>query len=146
MLKDSIIDTVVTQKYLDELTYEVVGAAIEVHKIMGRGLLESVYHQCMIEELIHRKINFLTELKVPVIYKGKELKIDFRCDLFVENCLVVELKAVQEFNVVYEAQLLTYMKLLKAPKGILLNFNCSNIFKQGQKTFVNEIFSQLQKK
>lgn len=135
-----------TQKYLDELTYEVIGAAIEVHKIIGRGLLESVYQQCMIEELIHRKINFLTELKVPVVYKEKELNIDFRCDLFVENCLVVELKAVQEINVVFEAQLLTYMKLLKAPKGILLNFNCSNIFKQGQKTYVNEIFSQLQKK
>ena len=135
-----------TQKYLDDLTYEVVGAAIEVHKIMGRGLLESVYQQCLIEELRHREINFQTEMKVPVIYKEKELKIDFRCDLFVENCLVVELKAVQEMNVAFEAQLLTYMKLLKAPKGILLNFNCSNIFKEGQKTYVNEIFSQLQKK
>ncbi len=135
-----------TQKYLDDLTYEVVGAAIEVHKIMGRGLLESVYQQCLIEELRHREINFQTEMKVPVIYKEKALKIDFRCDLFVENCLVVELKAVQEMNVAFEAQLLTYMKLLKAPKGILLNFNCSNIFKEGQKTYVNEIFSQLQKK
>jgi GxxExxY protein len=135
-----------TQKYLDDLTYEVVGAAIEVHKIMGRGLLESVYQQCLIEELKHREINFQTEMKVPVVYKEKELKIDFRCDLFVENCLVVELKAVQEINVAFEAQLLTYMKLLRAPKGILLNFNCSNIFKEGQKTYVNEIFSQLQKK
>lgn len=135
-----------TQKYLDDLTYDVVGAAIEVHKIMGRGLLESVYQQCLIEELRHREINFQTEMKVPVIYKEKALKIDFRCDLFVENCLVVELKAVQEMNVAFEAQLLTYMKLLKAPKGILLNFNCSNIFKEGQKTYVNEIFSQLQKK
>jgi GxxExxY protein len=122
------------------------GAAIEVHKIMGRGLLESVYQQCLIEELRHREINFQTEMKVPVVYKEKELKIDFRCDLFVENCLVVELKAVQEINVAFEAQLLTYMKLLRAPKGILLNFNCSNIFKEGQKTYVNEIFSQLQKK
>ncbi len=135
----------ITQKYLDDLTYEVVGAAIEVHKIMGRGLLESVYHQCMIEELKHRKINFLTELKIPIIYKEKELNIDFRCDLFIENCIVVELKAVQEMNVVFEAQLLTYMKLLKAPKGILLNFNCSNIFKEGQKTYINDIFKQLNK-
>lgn len=142
---NSIIENKITQKYLEELTYEIIGSAIEVHKIMGRGLLESVYQQCMIEELIHRKINFLTELKVPVVYKEKELKIDFRCDLFIENCLVVELKAVQEFNVAFEAQLLTYMKLLKAPKGILLNFNCSNIFKQGQKTYVNKIFSQLNK-
>ena len=146
MIPNTITDNNITQKYLDEITYEVVGAAIEVHKIMGRGLLESVYHQCMIEELIHRKINFLTELKIPVVYKDKELNIDFRCDLYVENCFVVELKAVQEMNVVYEAQLLTYMKLLKAPKGILINFNCSNIFKEGQKTYVNEIFSQLNKK
>ena len=143
---NSVIDNKITQKYLDELTYEIVGSAIEVHKFMGRGLLESVYQQCMIEELLHRKINFLTELKVPVIYKGKELNIDFRCDLFIENCIVVELKAVQEINVAFEALLLTYMKLLEAPKGILLNFNCSNIFNQGQKTYVNEYFSKLQKK
>jgi GxxExxY protein len=134
-----------TQKYLDDLTYEVVGAAIEVHKIMGSGLLESVYHQCLKEELLHRKINFLTEMKIPVIYKDKELEIDFRCDLFVEDCLVVELKSVQEVTPVFEAQLLTYMKLLKSPKGILINFNCSNIFHDGQKTFVNEYFRKLPK-
>jgi GxxExxY protein len=132
-----------TKKYLDTLTYEIIGAAIEVHKIMGRGLLESVYHQCLKEELIHRKINFLTEMKVPVTYKGKALGIDFRCDLFVEQCIVVELKAVQEVNSTFEAQLLTYMKLLKSPKGILLNFNCNNIFNEGQKTFVNEYFGNL---
>lgn len=129
-----------TKKYLDDLTYEIVGSAIEVHKIMGRGLLESVYHQCLKEELFQRKIIFLTEMKVPVIYKGKDLEVDFRCDLFIERCIVVELKSVQELIPVYEAQLLTYMKLLKSPKGILINFNCSNIFKEGQKTFVNEYF------
>lgn len=135
----------ITQKYLDELTYEIIGGAIEVHKSMGRGLLESVYHQCLKEELLHRKINFLTEMRIPVLYKGKELEIDFRCDLFVENCLVVELKSVQEMSNAFEAQLLTYMKLLKSPKGILINFNCSNIFKQGQKTYVNEYFKLLPK-
>ncbi len=133
----------ITKKYLDDLTYEIIGSAIEVHKFMGSGLLESVYHQCLKEELQHRKINFQTEMKIPVDYKGKILDIDFRCDLFVENCIVVELKAVNEMNPVYEAQLLTYMKLLKCPKGILINFNCSNIFNEGQKTFVNEYFSKL---
>lgn len=133
----------ITKKYLDELTYEIIGSAIEVHKFMGSGLLESVYHQCLKEELMLRKINFLTEMKIPVEYKGKTLDIDFRCDLFVENSIVVELKAVNEMNVIFEAQLLTYMKLLKCPKGILINFNCSNIFKEGQKTFVNEYFSKL---
>lgn len=133
----------ITKKYLDELTYEIIGSAIEVHKFMGSGLLESVYHQCLKEELMLRKINFLTEMKIPVEYKGKTLDIDFRCDLFVENSIVVELKAVNEMNAIFEAQLLTYMKLLKCPKGILINFNCSNIFKEGQKTFVNEYFSKL---
>lgn len=135
----------ITKKYLDDLTYEIIGSAIEVHKIMGRGLLESVYHQCLKEELISRKINFLTEMKIPVEYKGKTLDIDFRCDLFIENCIVVELKAVQEMSAIYDAQLLTYMKLLQCPKGILINFNCTNIFKEGQKTFVNEYFSSLPK-
>lgn len=134
-----------TQKYLDELTYEIVGAAIEVHKIMGRGLLESVYHQCLKEELIHRKINFLSEMKIPIIYKNKELESDFRCDLFIENAIVVELKSVFEIHPMFEAKLLNYMKLLKSPKGILINFNCFNIFKEGQKTFVNEYFKNLPK-
>ena len=132
-----------TKKYLDELTYEIIGAAIEVHKTVGKGLLESVYHQCMKEELSHRKINFLTEMKVPIIYKNKELTTDFRCDLFIEDCLVVELKSVLEMNSIFEAQLLTYMKLLKAPKEIIINFNCFNIFKEGQKTYVNEYFNLL---
>ena len=135
----------ITQKYLDDLTYEIIGSAIEVHKNMDRGLLESVYHQCLKEELSYRKINFHTEMKVPIIYKTKELITDFRCDLFVENCLVVELKSVLEMNPIFEAQLLTYMKLLKAPKGVLINFNCYNIFKEGQKTFVNEYFKLLPK-
>lgn len=133
----------VTKKYLDLLTYEIIGSAIEVHKAMGRGLLESVYHQCLKEELLHRKINFLTELRVPVTYREKLLTLDFRCDLFVEQCIVVELKSVQEMTPVFDAQLLTYMKLLKCPKGILINFNCSNIFHEGQKTFVNEYFKLL---
>lgn len=133
----------VTKKYLDDLTYQIVGAAIEVHREMGRGLLESVYQHCMKEELTHRKINFFTELRIAVLYKEKLLDIDFRCDLFVENCLVVEFKAVNDLVPQFEAQLLTYMKLLRSPKGILINFNCDNIFREGQKTFVNDHFREL---
>ncbi|VDH04789.1 MULTISPECIES: GxxExxY protein [Flavobacteriales] len=133
----------ITKTYLDSLTYEIIGSTIEVHKIMGSGLLESVYHQCMREELKIRDIDFLTEMRIPIIYKEKYLDIDFRCDLLVNQSIVVELKAVQELLPIHEAQLLTYMKLLKCPKGILINFNCSNIFKEGQKTFVNEYFSRL---
>ena len=135
----------ITQKYLDELTYEIIGSAIEVHKIMGRGLLESVYHQCLKEELIHRKINFSSEMKIPVVYKNKELETDFRCDLYVENANVVELKAVFEIHPMFEAKLLNHMKLLESPKGILINFNCYNIFNEGQKTYVNEYFKKLPK-
>ena len=99
----------------------------------------------MKEELKHRKINFSSELKVPVYYKTKQLDIEFRCDLLIEDCLVVELKTVTEFNSIFEAQLLNYMNLLKIPKGILINFNCYNIFKEGQKTMVNDIFKSLPK-
>lgn len=133
----------ITKKYLDELTFQIIGGAIEVHKFMGPGLLESVYHQCLIEELKSKNINLLTEMKIPVIYKEKNLNIDFRCDLLVENCIVVELKAVNDMHPIFDAQLLTYMKLLQCPKGILINFNCSNIFKDGQKTLVNEYFNKL---
>ncbi|MDR2229341.1 MAG: GxxExxY protein [Flavobacteriaceae bacterium] len=122
-----------TKKYLDDLTYEIIGCAIEVHKVLGRGLLESIYHQCLIEELKHRKINFLTEMKVPITYRGKQLDVDFRCDLFVEQCIVVELKSVQEIIPTFGAQLLTYMKLLQNPKGLLINFNCLNIFQRRAK-------------
>jgi GxxExxY protein len=91
----------------------------------------------------HRKIIFLTEMKIPVLYNEKQLELNFRCDLFVENCIILELKSVQKMSPVFEAQLLNYMKLLKCPKGILINFNCSNIFNEGQKTLVNEYFRNL---
>ena len=133
-----------TQKYIDSITYNVIGAAIEVHKIMGRGLLESVYHQCLKEELHIRNINFVSEMKIPIIYKNKELESDFRCDLFIENSIVVELKATTQIHPIFEAKLLNYMNLLKSPKGILINFNSNNIFKEGQKTFVNQHYKNLQ--
>lgn len=132
-----------TQKQINELTYEIIGCAIEVHKHLGAGLIESIYHQCLIEELKSKNINYQSELKLPIIYKGRELETDFRCDLYIENCLVVELKSVSEIHPMHDAQLLTYMKLLKAPKGIIINFNCRNIFKEGQKTYVNEYFKDL---
>lgn len=133
----------ITKQFLDEITYEVIGAAIEVHKNIGPGLLESVYHKCMIKELELRNIQFTTEMIVPVFYKGLDIETELRCDLFVENILTVELKSVQEIIPIYKAQLLTYMNLLESPKGILINFNCVNIFKDGQKTYVNELYRNL---
>jgi GxxExxY protein len=132
-----------SKKYLDDLTYEILGAAIEVHKVLGPGLLESVYHQCLIHELTLRKIRFKTEAIIPIEYKDFELETSLRCDLYIDDIFVIELKALESVLPIHEAQLLTYMKLLKAPKGLILNFNVLNIFKEGQKTFVNEIYRNL---
>ncbi len=80
---------------------------------------------------------------IPLFFKEVKMNVDLRFDLFVDDCIVIELKTVETFAPLHEAQLLTYMKLLRAPKGIIINFNCVNIFEKGQKTFVNEIFRSL---
>ena len=133
-----------TKSYLKDLTYKINGAAIEVHKEIGPGLLESIYHKCMMRELGFRGIEFQSELKVPLYFKGVNLETELRCDLLIEKSIVVELKSVKEFLPIYEAQLLTYMKLLKVPKGILYNFNSLNVYHEGQKSFVNHHFSSLE--
>jgi GxxExxY protein len=135
---------IITRSTLKDLIYQVNGAAIEVHKSIGAGLLENVYHQCLKKELELRKINFSSELEIPLNYKGYELESKLRCDLFIENSLVVELKSVTEINPIFEAQLLTYMNLLKAPIGLLINFNVKNIYYEGQKTMVNEYYRMLE--
>ncbi|WP_016778867.1 GxxExxY protein [Anaerophaga thermohalophila] len=136
----------ITKQYLKELIYLINGAAIEVHKNLGPGLLESVYHKCMIEELKDCNISFESEYRVPVIYKGKPISAELRCDLFIEKILPVELKAVETIMPIHEAQILTYMKLLHVPEGLLINFNSKNIFKNGQRTFVNELYRLLKEK
>ena len=133
----------VTKTQLKDLVYQVNGAAIEVHKRLGPGLLETVYHQCLIKELEIRSINFISECNIPINYKGFELESKLRCDILVENSLVVELKAVAQMNPIYEAQLLTYMNLLEKPIGLLINFNVKNIYYEGQQTYVNEIYNTL---
>jgi GxxExxY protein len=133
----------ITKTYLKNLVYQVNGAAIEVHKALGPGLLESVYHKCMAVELGLRGIAYHSEMIVPVHYKGLEIATELWCDFFVEGVLVVELKAVESVLPVHEAQLITYLKLLKAPEGLLINFNTTNIFTKGQKTFVTEMYSGL---
>ena len=134
---------VLTKSYLTELTYQIVGAAIEVHKALGPGLLESVYHKCLKHEFATKQLLFFSEHIVPVRYNGLEIEAELRCDFVVEDSIVVELKAIDAVAPVHEAQLLTYMKLLEKPKGILINFNCANLFKEGQKTYVNEYFRTL---
>lgn len=133
----------ITQSFLTDLTYKINGAAIEVHKILGPGLLESVYHKCLKEELTLRNINFKSEVVVPVIYKGKNLNCDLRCDFLVEELIVVEIKSLSAFTDIHRAQLLNYMNLLKVPKGLLLNFNVINLFHEGQETLVNKYYQEL---
>mgnify|MGYP003544175003 FL=1 len=133
-----------TKTYLKDLIYQVNGSAIEVHKHIGPGLLESVYHKCLTKELSIRRINFETELVIPIHYKGISIEADLRCDLFIEKKLIVELKAVEKILPIHEAQLLTYMKLLEIPIGLIINFNVTNIYKEGQKTYVNELYRQLE--
>ena len=132
-----------TKSYLDQLTYDIIGAAIEVHNNLGPGLLESIYHECMKIELTNRNIPFKTEMSVPIFYDEQRLDTVLRCDLYVANTVVVELKAAKAIEPIFEAQLLTYMKLLDSPKGVLINFNCMNIFREGQKTLVGENYGKL---
>lgn len=132
-----------TKTTLKDLVYKVNGAAIEVHRELGSGLLESTYHKCMKRELTLRKIEFISEYDVSLDYKGEKVGAELRCDLFVENMLPVELKSVEAFHPIHDAQLLTYMKLMKAPLGLLINFNSLSIFKHGQKTLVNELYRKL---
>ena len=132
-----------TKKYVDGLSRQIIGAAIEVHKIIGPGQLESIYHASMMEELRLRGLRFVSEKPILINYKGKILEKDMRCDLFVEDCITTELKATLEFTPVNIAQTLSYMHFLGSPKGILINFNCTNIFKEGQKTLVNKLYEAL---
>ena len=133
----------ITKKLLDELTYEIIGCAIEVHKALGPGLLETIYEKCLVNELICRDLKVVSQIKVPINYKGLQLEADLRLDILVEDLIVVEVKAVEKINTLYEAQILSYMRLLEKPKGILINFCCRNIFKEGQKTFVNDLYNLL---
>ncbi len=114
----------------DVLTRQIIGAAIEVHRQIGPGLLEGVYEECLINELEDQGLSLLSQHPLPVTYKGKQLNTAYRLDLLVENTVIVELKAVDDLNGLYKAQLLTYLKLAKLRYGLLLNFNVS-VMRQG---------------
>ncbi|MEO7310171.1 MAG: GxxExxY protein [Chitinophagaceae bacterium] len=129
-----------TKAKLKDLVYQVNGAAIEVHKHLGPGLLESVYHKCLMHELDLRGIKYHSEMIVPVVYKGLSMMTDFRCDLFIENILVTELKSAEKVLPIHEAILISYMKLLGSPMGLMLNFKCTHLFSEGQKTYVNDLY------
>ena len=132
-----------TKKVVDQITFDIIGCAIEVHKALGSGLLESVYEKCMIKEMELRGMTSQSQLKIPINYKGFTLDADLRLDLLVEDIIVFELKAVEKLNPLHLAQVLSYMRLLNKPKGIVINFCCNNIFKEGQQTVVNELYTYL---
>jgi GxxExxY protein len=117
------------------LSNEIIGAAIEVHKQLGPGLLESTYQQCLAHEFTLRHINFEMEYSFPVEYKGVRLDCRYRIDFLVENRIILELKSVEQIKGIHEAQLLTYMKLADVKQGFLINFNVKWL-KQGLKSFV----------
>jgi GxxExxY protein len=116
--------------HLNELTGEIIGAAIEVHKTLGPGLLESAYRRCVCRELLLRGLSFISERKFPINYKGMKLREGYRPDIVVENRVVIECKTVTALAPVHDAQLLTYLRLGGWRAGLLINFNVV-VLKQG---------------
>ena len=118
-----------------QLTHEIIGSAIEVHKVLGPGLLESAYEICMAHELTLRGIRFETQKPLPVIYKGLKLEGGYRIDLFVEGRIVVELKAIERLAPIHDATLLTYLRLSECQIGLIINFNVQ-VLKHGVRRLV----------
>jgi len=135
---------IITQKYINDISYKIVGCAIEVHKELGPGLLESIYQTCLIEELKAVKFEVKSQVPIDINYKGKKLDSTLRLDLLVNDFVIVELKAVEQMISLYTAQLLTYLRLTQKPKGLLINFNCENITRQ-LVPLVTDEFSKLPK-
>jgi GxxExxY protein len=117
------------------LTHDIIGAAIDVHRALGPGLLESPYMQCLQYELALRKLRFVTQRAVQIVYKGVTLDARYRIDLIVEDLVIVEVKSVEQLAPVHSAQILTYMALLACPAGLLINFNVARLV-DGVKRFV----------
>jgi GxxExxY protein len=132
-----------TKKEITQLSYAITGCAIKVHKALGPGLLESIYEKCLIYELSKNGHEVKQQLPVLIKYYDHTFESTLRVDLLVNNCVVVELKTVDQFQPIHEAQLITYMNLLKAPQGLLINFNTTNLVKS-IKPFVNNYFKTLE--
>lgn len=133
----------ITKKYINELTYKIIGACIEVHKIVGPGLYEEIYHKCLEREFDLLGIKYKSELEIPLIYKDLKIDCKVKCDFLIENTIVLEIKSVTEFHNNHRAQTMNYMNLLKVSKSILVNFNVYNLYHEGTETFVNKDFENL---
>jgi len=132
-----------TKNEINKLCYEILRCAIEVHRILGPGLLESIYEKCMIFELESRGFEVRSQIEVPLLYKGHNLETLLKLDLLVEEIVIVELKSAEAFIPINSAQIISHLNLMAKPKGILINFNTTNIMKEGQKTFVTQRFADL---
>lgn len=120
---------------MNRISEEIIGAAIEVHRELGPGLLESSYESCLAYELESRGLRIGRQIPVPVMYRGLQIECGYRLDLVVEDEVIVEIKAVEKLIPVHDAQILTYLKLTKIPIGLLLNFNVP-LMKQGVRRFM----------
>ena len=118
-----------------ELSNRVIGCAINVHKALGPGLLESAYQQCLCHELNLNGIKFEVEKPLPIEYRGCRLDCGYRIDILVENELIIELKSIEQLQKIHEAQLLSYMKMANVKQGFLMNFNVM-VLKEGLKSFI----------
>ena len=119
----------------NEITHEIIGAAIEVHKHLGPGLLESAYEECLFHELQLRNLRVERQKAVPVVYKQTKLECGYRLDLLVEGRVVVELKSVEGLGPIHEAIILTYLRMSGHKLGLLINFNVS-VLKEGVRRFI----------
>jgi len=116
-------DTKITKEEANRLSHEVIGAAIEVHRALGPGLLESAYEECLAHELTLRRIGFERQVPLPIRYKGVHLDCGYRMDMVIQNGLVLELKAIERILPIHQVQLLTYLRLSGTWLGLLLNFH-----------------------
>ena len=123
------------KKIFSELSNKVIGCAIEVHRALGPGLLESAYQQCLCHELMLNDVGFQVEKPLPVNYKGCRLECGYRVDILVEDEIILELKSIERLSPVHDAQVLSYMKLMGLKQGFLINFNVT-LLKKGLKSFV----------
>ena len=132
----------ISKKIVTQFSYDIVSCAIKVHKELGPGLLESVYEKCLKHELELNGFKVQQQISIPIIYKGITIETQLRLDLLVNDLVIIEIKAVEFIHPVFEAQLLSYMKLLEKPQGLLINFFTKNITKS-LKPMVNEFYNQL---
>jgi len=124
--------------HVNDISHSVIGAAIEVHRTLGPGLLESVYHQCLLKELDIQGFGYVSEAPVKAHYKGLDIETAYRIDVLIEGSVIVELKVVDRLLPVHEAQLLSYLRLTGKRLGLLLNFNVP-VLKDGVKRIVNNL-------